>query len=78
MPHMDQSVYSQIVLTIHLWYTVLLKKHRILQFGDSTDYMIKLMELGSIHKSNEGIFEMTSDNGGHRTVQGKGTADKGE
>jgi len=26
--------------------------------------MIKLMELGSIHKSNEGIFEMTSDNVG--------------
>ena len=26
--------------------------------------MIKLMELGSIHKSKEGIFEMSSDNGG--------------
>ena len=26
--------------------------------------MIKVMELGSIHKSKEGIFEMTSDNGG--------------
>ena len=43
-------VYSQIVLTIHLWYTVLFKIHRILQFGDSTDCVIKLMELGSIHK----------------------------
>ena len=64
MPIMDYSVYSQIVLTIHLWYTVLLNKHRILQFGDSTDCMIKLMELGSIHKSKENIFEMTFDNGG--------------
>ena len=35
-----------------------------MQFGDSSDYMIKLMELGSIHKSKEGVFEMTSDNGG--------------
>ena len=35
-----------------------------MQFGDSSDCMIKLMELGNIHKSKEGIFEMTSDNGG--------------
>ena len=41
----------------------MLKKHRILQFGDSSDCMIKLMELSNIHKSKEGIFEMTSDNG---------------
>ena len=27
------------------------RKHRILQFGDSTNCMIKLVELGSIHKS---------------------------
>ena len=26
--------------------------------------MIKLVELGSIHKSKDGIFEMTSNNGG--------------
>ena len=43
----------------------IVKKHRILQFGDSSDCMIKLMELGNIHKSKESIFEMTSDNGGH-------------
>ena len=42
----------------------IVKKYRILQFGGSSDCMIKLMELGSIHKSNEGIFMMTSDNGG--------------
>ena len=42
----------------------IVKKHRILQFGDSSDCMIKLMELGNIHKSKKGIFEMTSDNGG--------------
>ena len=42
----------------------IVKKHRILQFGDSTGCMIKLVKLGSIHKSKDGIFEMTSDNGG--------------
>ena len=42
----------------------IVKKHRILQFGDASDFVIKLMELGNIHKSKEGIFEMTSDNGG--------------
>ena len=47
-----------------LVYRIVKKKHLILQFGDSTDCMIKLMELGSIHKFKEGIFEMTSDNGG--------------
>ena len=34
----------------------IVKKHRILQFGDSSDCMIKLMELGNIHKSKEGIL----------------------
>ena len=42
----------------------IVRKHRILQFCDSTNCMIKLMELGNIHKSKEGMFEMTSDNGG--------------
>ena len=40
------------------------KKHRILQFGDSSDCMIKLMDIGNCHKSKRGIFEMTSDKGG--------------
>ena len=35
-----------------------------MQFGDSSDCMIKLMDLGNIHKFKENIFEMTSDNGG--------------
>ena len=38
------------------------KKHRILQFGDLSDCMITLIELGNFHKSKGGIFEMTSDN----------------
>ena len=42
----------------------IVRKHRILQFGDSSDCMINFMELGNIHKSKGGIFEMTSDNGG--------------
>ena len=41
-----------------------LKKKRILQFGDSIDCMITLMELGNIHKSKVGIVEMTSENEG--------------
>ena len=46
-----------------LIYHIFLKKHRILQFGDSSDCAVKLMELGYIHKSKVGIFKMTSDNG---------------
>ena len=42
----------------------IVKKDRILQFGDSTDCMIQLMELGDIHKSKENFFEMISDNRG--------------
>ena len=34
----------------------IVEKHRILQFGDSSDCMITLMELGNIRKSKEGIF----------------------
>ena len=41
-----------------------IKKHRILQFDDSSDCMIKLMDIGNCHKSKRGIFEMTSDKGG--------------
>ena len=41
-----------------------IKKHRILQFGDSSDFMIKLIDIGNCHKSKGGIFEMTSDKGG--------------
>ena len=40
------------------------KKNRILQFGDSSDCMIKLIEIGNIHKFKGGVFEMSSDNGG--------------
>ena len=32
------------------------KKHRILQFGDSSDCMIKLMDIGNCHKSKGGGF----------------------
>ena len=34
----------------------IVRKHRILQFSDSSDSMIKLIELGSIHKCKEGTF----------------------
>ena len=39
------------------------KKHRMLQFGDSSDCIIKSIELGNVHKSKRGIFEMNSNNG---------------
>ena len=35
-----------------------------MQFGDSSDCMMRLMDLGNYHKSKEGVFEMTADNGG--------------
>ena len=41
-----------------------IKKHRTLQFGGSSECMIRLMDLGNYNKSKGGIFEMTSDNGG--------------
>ena len=34
----------------------IVQKHRILQFGNLSDCIIKLMKLGNIHKSKEGIF----------------------
>ena len=41
-----------------------IKKHRTLQFGDSCDYMMRLMDLSNCNKSKEGIFQMTSDSRG--------------
>ena len=45
-----------------------IKKHRILRFGDSSDCMIKLMDIGNYHKSKRGIFEMNSDKGGRLEI----------
>ena len=39
-------------------------KYRTLQFGDSTDCMMRLVDLGNCNKSKGCVFEMTSDNGG--------------
>ena len=33
-----------------------IKKRRILEFGDSSDCMIKLMDIGNCHKSKGGIL----------------------
>ena len=44
------------------------KKYRNLQFGDSSDCMIKLMDIGNYHKSNGCIVEMTSDKGGRLEI----------
>ena len=40
------------------------KKSRNFHYGDATDCMLKLVELGNSHKSKGGVFEMTSDKGG--------------
>ena len=35
-----------------------IKKHRTLRFGDSSDYMMRLMDLGNYNKSKGSVFEM--------------------
>ena len=39
-------------------------KYRTLQFGDASDCMMRLVDLGNCNKSKGCVFEMTSDNGG--------------
>ena len=54
-----------VYLMIHILLGFLLQVFiLLLKSGDSSDCMMKLIELGNIYKSKEGIFEMTSDNGG--------------
>ena len=40
------------------------KKARNLHYGDATDCMLKLVEIGNSHRSKGGLFEMVSDRGG--------------
>ena len=47
---------------------MLFKKSRNFHFGDATDCMLKLVELGNSHKSKGGVFEMTSDEGGRLEI----------
>ena len=47
------------------------KKDRTLHYGDATDCMLKLVELRNSHRSKGGVFEMPSDNGGHRSSSRK-------
>ena len=44
------------------------KKARTLYYGDATDCMLKLVELGNSHKSKGGVFEMTFDKGGRLEI----------
>ena len=41
-----------------------IKKRRTLQFGNSSDYVMRLVDLGNCNKSKGSVFEMTSDNRG--------------
>ena len=36
---------------------------RTLHYGDATDFMLTLVELGNYHNSKRGVFEMASDKG---------------
>ena len=47
------------------------KKARNLHYGDATDYMLKLVELGNSHRSKGGVFERASNKGGHRSSSRK-------
>ena len=40
------------------------KNTRTIQYGDTSECMLKLVELGNFHKSNGGVFELASDRGG--------------
>ena len=40
------------------------KKARNIQYSDTCDYMLKLVELGNFHKSNGRMFALASDRGG--------------
>ena len=40
------------------------KKARNLSYVDTTDFMLKLVELRNYHSSNGDLFEMVSDRGG--------------
>ena len=44
------------------------RKARTLYYGDATDYMLKLVELGNSHSSKGGVFEMASDKGGRLEI----------
>ena len=44
------------------------KKSRNFHYGDATDCMLKLVELGNSHKSKGGVFEMSSDKGGRLEI----------
>ena len=39
------------------------RKVRTLYYGDATDYMLKLVELGNSHSSKGSVFEIASDKG---------------
>ena len=43
---------------------LVVKMARNLQYGNITDYMLKLVGLGNYHNSKGGVFEMVSERGG--------------
>ena len=44
------------------------KKARNLYYGDTTDFILKLVELGNSHSFNGGLFEMVSDRDGRLKI----------
>ena len=45
-----------------------MRKVRTLHYGDTTDCMLKLVELGNYHSSKGSVFEMASNIGGRLEI----------
>ena len=45
-----------------------IRKASTLNYGDATDYMLKLVELDNSHNSKGGVFDMASDKGGRLEI----------
>ena len=47
---------------------LVVEKVRNIQYGDASDYMLKLVELGNFHKPNGEVFELASNRGGRLQI----------
>ena len=60
-------LFSSRVYDSNMMYRVV-KKAMDLHYGDATDYVLKLVELGKYHSSKGGLFEMASDRSGRLEI----------
>ena len=47
---------------------LVVEKVRNIQYGDASDCMLKLVELGNFHKPNGEVFELASNRGGRLQI----------